>query len=213
MIVVGLTGSIGMGKSTAGNILRRLGVPVHDSDAVVHKLMSTGGDAVTSVGDAFAGVALNGVVDRAELGRRVFRDQTALRKLEAILHPLVQRDRQRFLAHCRRLRNPVVVIDVPLLFETGGDKACDITLVVSASASIQWARVSNRPGMTQERFDRIVSRQMSDEEKRRLADFVVPTGLGFRVTLRSLARIVRLAKCRAACRNNAFNRSSRQVRY
>jgi dephospho-CoA kinase len=212
MIVVGLTGSIGMGKSTAANMLRRLGVPVHDSDAVVHRLMSVGGDAVAAVGNEFAGVVHNGIVDRVELGKRVFVDCMALRKLEAILHPLVQRDRQRFLAHCRRLQNPVVVIDVPLLFETGGDRACDITLVVSAPASIQWARVSNRPGMTRERFDTIVSHQMSDAEKRRRADFVVPTGLGFRVTLRSLARIVRLAKRRTKCQGNAFSHSTRWAR-
>ena len=212
MIVVGLTGSIGMGKSTAANMLRRMGIPVHDSDAVVHRLMSTGGDAVAAVESAFEGVTCNDAVDRAELGQRVFLDRTALRRLEAILHPLVQRDRQRFFARCRRLRNPVVVIDVPLLFETGGDRVCDIILVVSAPASIQWARVSNRPGMTRERFDQIVSRQMSDAKKRRLADFVVPTGLGFRVTLRSLARIVRLAKRRTPCRGNAFWRSSRWAR-
>jgi dephospho-CoA kinase len=212
MIVVGLTGSIGMGKSTAANMLRRLGVPVHDSDAVVHRLMSAGGDAVAAAGNEFSGVVHNGIVDRAELGKRVFVDRTALRKLEEILHPLVQRDRQRFFARCRRLQNRVVVIDVPLLFETGGDRACDITLVVSAPASIQWTRVSNRPGMTRERFDAIVSRQMSDAEKRRLADFIVPTGLGFRVTLRSLARIVRLAKRRTTCRGNAFSRSTRWAR-
>lgn len=212
MIVVGLTGSIGMGKSTAANMLRRMGIPVHDSDAVVHRLMSAGGGAVAAVESAFEGVTRNGMVDRAELGQRVFLDLTALRKLEAILHPLVQRDRQRFFARCRRLRNPVVVIDVPLLFETRSDRACDITLVVSAPASIQWARVSNRPGMTRERFDQIVLRQMSDAKKRQLADFVVPTGLGFRVTLRSLARIVRLAKRRTTCRGNSFRRSSRWAR-
>jgi len=212
MIVVGLTGSIGMGKSTAANMLRRLGVPVHDSDAVVHRLMSTGGNAVAAIQSDFDGITRNGAVDRVELGKRVFFDRRALRKLEAILHPMVQRDRQRFYARCRRLRSPLVVIDVPLLFETGGDRACDITLVVSAPASIQWTRVSNRPGMTRERFDAIVSRQMSDAEKRRLADFIVPTGLGFRVTLRSLARIVRLAKRRTTCRGNAFSRSTRWAR-
>jgi dephospho-CoA kinase len=208
MIVIGLTGSIGMGKSTAVNMLRRLGVSVHDSDAVVHRLMSAGGDAVAAVESAFEGVTRNGVVDRAELGQRVFLDPIALRRLEAIIHPLVQRDRQRFFAACRRSRTPVVVVDVPLLFETGGDRECDITVVVSARRSIQWARASNRPGMTRERFDGIVSRQMSDAEKRQHADFVVPTGLGFRVTMRALARIVRLAKRRAACRGKIFRHSS-----
>jgi len=211
MIVVGLTGSIGMGKSTAANMLRRLGVPVHDSDAVVHRLMSTGGNAVAAIQSDFDGITRNGAVDRVELGKRVFFDRRALRKLEAILHPMVQRDRQRFYARCRRLRSPLVVIDVPLLFETGVDQSCDITLVVYASASIQWERVSNRPSMTRERFNQIVSLQISDAQKRQLADFVVPTGHGYRVTLCSLARIVRLAKRRATGRCNVFSRPSRRV--
>lgn len=198
MIVIGLTGSIGMGKSTAAAMLRRLGVPVHDSDAVVHKLMSCGGDAVAAVTSAFKGVAHEGSVDRGELGRLVFCDPKGLDRLESILHPLVQRDRHQFLAASRRARTPVVAIDVPLLFETGGDRDCDITVVVTAPRCVQRARIARRPGMTAERLESIAMRQMPDWEKRQNADFVVPTGLGYRTTLRSLTAIVRLAKRRAA---------------
>ncbi len=187
-----------MGKSTAAAMLRRLGVPVHDSDAVVHKLMSGGGDAVAAVTSAFKGVAHEGSVDRGELGRLVFCDPKGLDRLESILHPLVQRDRHQFLAASRRARTPVVAIDVPLLFETGGDRDCDITVVVTAPRCVQRARIARRPGMTAERLESIAMRQMPDWEKRQNADFVVPTGLGYRTTLRSLTAIVRLAKRRAA---------------
>ncbi len=196
MVVIGLTGSIGMGKSTAATMLRRMGVPVHDSDAVVHSLMSSGGDAVAAVGKAFKGVVRDGAVDRRKLGRLVFGNPEELKRLEAILHPLVYRGRQRFLAACRRARAPVAAVDVPLLFETGSDSDCDLTVVVTAPRCVQRSRISNRPGMTDERLEQIVRRQMPDLAKRRNADFVVQTGLGFRATLRSLAGIVRLAKGR-----------------
>jgi dephospho-CoA kinase len=186
-----------MGKSTAAAMLRRMGVPVHDSDAVVHSLMSGGGDAVVAVGEAFNGVVRDGAVDRRELGRLVFCDPDGLDRLEAILHPLVTRDRQRFLAASRRARAPVAAVDVPLLFETGSDSECDLTVVVTAPRCVQRSRILSRSGMTDERLEQIVRRQMPDSEKQRNADFVVQTGLGFRATLRSLAGIVRLAKRRA----------------
>ncbi len=196
MFVIGLTGSIGMGKSTASAMFRCMGIPVHDSDAVVHKLLSFGGEAVVAVGEAFDGVLCDHVIDRGKLGRKVFNNPERLHQLEAIIHPIVRRDRRRFIAACRRARNSIVVIDVPLLFETECDRECDMTIVVTASYDVQRERVSERPGMNAERFDQILSRQISDLEKQRRADFIVPTGLGFRVTLRSLARIVRLAKRR-----------------
>lgn len=195
MIVLGLTGSIGMGKSTAANMLRRLGVPVNDSDATVHKLIGPGGDAVAAVGEAFSGVVDNNAVDRAALGARVFGDPEALKRLEAILHPLVARERDRFLKRAARAGKTVVALDVPLLFETLGDRLCDATITVSAPHFVQAGRVMARPGMTAAKLADIRKRQMSDAEKRRRADFVVPSGLGRRETLRTLARIVRLARC------------------
>lgn len=190
MIVVGLTGSIGMGKSTASNMLRRLGLPVHDADATVHRLMGPGGRAVAPVGAAFPGVVKTGAVDRSALGARVFGDTQALRRLEKILHPLVARERDRFLASCRRARRGAVVLDVPLLLETRGERHCDLVVVVSAPTFLQRARVLARPGMTAERLDRILGQQMPDKEKRRRADLVVPTGLGRAVTFRRLRRLV-----------------------
>lgn len=207
MIVIGLTGSIGMGKSTATNMLRRMGVPVHDSDAAAHELMLLGGQAVGAISKAFKGVVCAGVVDRSKLGLRVFGDAEALEALETIIHPLVRRDRQRFFASCRRSGVSVVAVDVPLLFEKGIDKECDITVVVSAPYNVQKSRVAKRFGMTGERFDRVLEVQMPDLEKQRLADHVVPSNLGFRVTLNMLARIVRLAKRRAGYRSSGFNRS------
>jgi dephospho-CoA kinase len=194
MVILGLTGSIGMGKTTAAKIFRRLGVPVHDADAAVHRLLGPGGKAVAAVEAAFPGVARDGAVDRAELGRRVFGDPAALARLEALLHPAVRRAALDFLRRQARRRRPLVVLDIPLLFETGGERLCDATLVVSAPPAVQAARVLSRPGMTRQRLDAILAQQMSDREKRRRADFVVRTGLGKRDTLRALAAIVRLAR-------------------
>jgi dephospho-CoA kinase len=192
MIVLGLTGSVGMGKSTAAGMLRRLGLPVHDSDAVVHRLMAPRGAAVAAVEQAFPGVRRgDGSVDRAALGRRVFADAAALKRLEAILHPLVRRSQQRFLARARARRLPLAVLDIPLLFETGGARRCDKVIVVSAPAFLQRARVLARPGVTAERLAAILAQQMPDAEKRRRADYVVPSGLGRAVTFRRLKRIVR----------------------
>ena len=211
MVVIGLTGSIGMGKSTAATMFRCMGVPVHDSDADVHALLSFGGEAVAAVGEAFDGVLHNHTIDRGQLARQVFNNPGQLHRLETILHPLVRRDRQRFLAACRRTRNHIVVVDVPLLFETESDRDCDMTVVVTAPYDVQRTRVSGRPGMNTERFNQILSRQMSDIEKQNRADYVVPTGLGIRVTLRSLAQIVRLAKRRLARRGGCFKVSRRRL--
>jgi dephospho-CoA kinase len=202
MIVLGLTGSIGMGKSTAAAMLRQLGVPVHDADAAVHRLLGPGGAAVSRVAAAFPGSetvdARTGKqrIDRAALGRLVFADPAALRRLEAILHPLVRQDERRFLRRMAARHRPLVVVDIPLLFESGGDRRCDATLVVTAPPRVQRARVMARPGMTEERFATILAKQMPDAEKRRRADFIVPTGLGRNATLRRLREIVRLLERR-----------------
>ena len=194
MIVLGLTGSIGMGKSTAANMLRRLRVPVCDADAIVHDLIGPGGAAVVAVDDVFPGVVSNGIVDRAVLGAQVFGDSIALKRLEHILHPLVEAARDRFLKQSRRARVPVVALDIPLLYEVAADKLCDATIVLSAPPFVQSGRVLARPSMTHEKLNDILSRQMSDLEKRRRATFVIPSGSGRRATLQELTRIVRLAR-------------------
>lgn len=199
MVILGLTGSIAMGKTTAAGLLRRLGVPVFEADREVHALLARGGAAVPMVAAEFpglvtAGLVTNGVVDRSALGQRVFADAQALADLEAILHPLVRRSEQRFLRAAALRRVPLVVLDIPLLLETGGERAVDATLVVSAPAFIQESRVFGRPGMTPERLQAVLGRQMADVEKRRRADFVVPTGLGRRETLRRLKGIVTLMR-------------------
>ncbi|WP_207485382.1 dephospho-CoA kinase [Arenibaculum pallidiluteum] len=192
MIVLGLTGSIGMGKTTAARMLRRLGCPVHDSDAVVHALMARGGAAVAAVGAAFPGSVRDGAVDRAALGASVFGDAAALKRLEAILHPRVRASQIRFLARSARRGVRIAVLDIPLLFESGSEGRVDVVAVVSAPFAVQRARVLARPGMTEAKFRAILARQMPDAEKRRRADFVVQTGLGRSATLKALKRIVTL---------------------
>lgn len=209
MKVIGLTGSIGMGKSTAAAMFRRLGVPVHDSDAAVHRLLGRGGAAVRLVEEAFPGVARNGAVDRAELGRRVFGNPAALRRLEAILHPLVRKAAARFVARARAQRRDLVVLDVPLLFETQGDRRCDVTVVVSAPAFVQRARVLARPGMTEARLAQVLAQQMPDAEKRARADFVVETGLGKRYTLGRIKKIVSILRSNARSRPRHRNYRAR----
>jgi len=194
VIVLGLTGSIGMGKTAAAEAFRRLGVPVHDADRAVHDLLGPGGAAVAAVDAAFPGVVRDGAVDRAALGRRVFGDDAALARLEALLHPLVRKSERRFLRTAARHRRPLVVLDIPLLFETGAERRCDAVVVVSAPPFVQAQRVLRRPGMTRTRLQSILDRQVSDAEKRRRADFVVPTGIGHRFTLRAIKKIVRVAR-------------------
>ena len=192
MVILGLTGSIGMGKSTAARVFRDLGVPVHDADRTVHGLLAAGGAAVVDVAAAFSGVAEDGAVDRRALGRQVFDDAAALARLEAILHPMVRRDTEKFLRVAAGRGAPLVVLDVPLLLETGGDRNCDGIVVVSAPAAVQRQRVLRRPGMTTAMLASILARQMPDVEKRRRADFVVATGLGYRFSLLSITEIVKV---------------------
>ena len=194
MIVIGLTGSIGMGKTTAARALVRMELPLHDSDAAVHKLFERGGSAVGPVGEAFPSAVRDDAVDRAELANLVFHDPRALTRLEAIVHPLVRQESRKFLKRCALRRDPIAVLDVPLLFEVGRDGDCDLIILVTAPAFIQAQRVLRRPGMTEQRLADVRSRQMPDAEKRRRADFIVHTGLGRRESLRCLARVVKLVR-------------------
>ncbi|MDH5410013.1 MAG: dephospho-CoA kinase [Alphaproteobacteria bacterium] len=194
MIVIGLTGSIGMGKTTATQVLARMGLPVHDSDAAVHRLFMRGGAAVAAVGEAFPSAIEGGAVNRKTLGSLVFNKPESLARLEAIVHPLVRRETQKFLKQCALRRERIVVLDVPLLFEVKRDGECDLTIVVTAPAFVQAQRVLRRPGMSEQRLAEIRSRQMPDAKKRRYADFVVQTGLGRRESLRRLTHIVKLIR-------------------
>lgn len=196
MIILGLTGSIGMGKSTAASMLRRLGCPVHDADATVHRLYARNGKAVPRIAALFPEAVKNGAVDRAALGAAVLGKPEALKVLEAAVHPLTRADADSFLKRNARRRVPVVVMDIPLLFETGGQDRVDAVLVVSAPHRIQRARVLARPGMNPAKLANILSRQTPDAEKRRKADFVVFTGLGRRLTWSGLRRIVSALKHR-----------------
>ncbi|HLF58671.1 MAG TPA: dephospho-CoA kinase [Alphaproteobacteria bacterium] len=192
MIVLGVTGSIGMGKTTAAAVLRRLGVPVFEADTCVHRLLAEDGAAVPGVTKAFPEAVRGGAVDRAKLGAIVFADQAARRKLEDIVHPLVRAAERRFLKRAEARRAAIVALDIPLLFETGADAMCDATIVVTAPRFVQERRVLARPGMTKKRLAQILSQQMPDAEKRKRADFTVATGLGLRAALNDLRRIVRL---------------------
>ena len=189
MFVLGLTGSIGMGKSATAAMLRRAGAPLHDADAAVHALYR--GAAAPLVEQAFPGTVRDGVVDRDLLGKRILGDASALRRLESIIHPLVRDARDAFLADCRRNGVRLCVLDVPLLFETGGDRYVDAVAVVSAPADVQRARVLARPGMTVERFEAILSKQIPDVEKRRRAHFVIDSSRGFDAAERQIAAILR----------------------
>jgi dephospho-CoA kinase len=191
MKIIGLTGSVGMGKSTAASMLRAMGVPVFDADATVHRALGPGGEAVARVAAAFPGVAAKNGIDRRALGALVFGDRAALRRLEAILHPIVGRDERRFVARARAAGRRHVVLDVPLLFETGGDQRCDVVLVVWAPPYLQRARVLARPGMNAARLAFLRAQQTSDREKRRRADILIPSGLGRAVTWRALRAALR----------------------
>lgn len=175
--VLCLTGSLGMGKTTAARYFAEAGVPVHDSDAVVHALYE--GKAVSAIEQAFPGSTSEGKVDRAKLAAMVLNDRAALSRLEAIVHPLVSESTDEFLADAKAKNASVVVLDVPLLFETDTHRRCDATVVVSAPAEIQRQRVLERPGMTEEKFSAILSKQLPDAEKRRRADFIVDSSKDF----------------------------------
>ena len=194
MRILGLTGSIGMGKSTAASMLRRLGIPVYDADAAVHRLFATGGAAVAPIGRAFPSAIRDGAVDRQILGGLVFKDPVALKRLEGIVHPLVRIEEGRFLRRMAIRRAALVVLDIPLLFESNGQVRCDKVAVVWAPAFLQTQRVLRRPGMDRAKLAAIRARQTADSEKKRRADFVVPTGLGRRESLRHLMRIVTLMR-------------------
>jgi dephospho-CoA kinase len=187
--VLGLTGSIGMGKTTTADIFRGLGHPVHDADAEVHALYA--GEAAPLVEEAFPGTTRDGVVDRAALGKAVVGNAEAMARLEAIVHPLVRARRDAFVAAARAARAPVAVLDIPLLLETGGEAHCDAVLVVSAPPEVQRERVTARPGVTQERFEALCDRQMPDAEKRRRAHFIVDTGRGMAAAERQVRDILR----------------------
>ncbi|MFC5384566.1 dephospho-CoA kinase [Aquamicrobium segne] len=188
MIVLGLTGSIGMGKSTAGAMFREEGIAVHDADEAVHRLYA--GVAAPLVEAEFPGSTINKIVDREVLGRMVLGDAAAIKRLEAIVHPLVQADADRFLQTQRGLSAKLAVLDIPLLFETGGSERVDKIIVVSAPAELQRERVLKRPGMTPEKFEAILARQMPDAQKRRLADYVLDTSQGFDTTRAHIRKII-----------------------
>jgi dephospho-CoA kinase len=200
MMILGLTGSIGMGKSTATRSFARHGAAIWDADAEVHRLMAAGGAAVTAVTAAFPASRIEGAggaaVDRRVLGKSVFADKAALRRLESIVHPMVRRAERRFLAAAERRRCRLAVLDIPLLFETGGEMRCDATAVVSAPEFVQRARVLARPSMTVDKYDAILARQMPDWEKRRHADFVIRTGLNKRESERASGRIAEILSTR-----------------
>jgi len=177
MFILGLTGSLGMGKSTTARFFAEEGVPVHDADADVHRLYE--GEAVPQIEASFPGTTKNGKVDRDELAKRVLRDAAAIKRLEAIVHPLVQAARERFLKEAAKAGAPVAVLDIPLLFETGGEKGCDAVVVVTAPAEQQRLRAFERPDMTEDKLAAILAKQVPDAEKRARADFVVDTGQGF----------------------------------
>jgi dephospho-CoA kinase len=190
VITVGLTGSIGMGKSTTAEMFKAEGVPVYDADAEVHRLYAKGGAAVPLVEAAFPGVVKDGAVDRAALSARVLGDPAALKALEEIVHPLVGASRAGFFEEARRAGAKMVILDIPLLFETGGETRVDKVVVVSASADVQRQRVLQRPGMTQEKFAAILARQTPDEDKRARADFVIDTGKGLDAAREQVRQVI-----------------------
>jgi dephospho-CoA kinase len=190
MVIVGLTGSIGMGKSTAAKMLRQMGVPVYDADAAVHELQRPGGEALAPIEAAFPGVVKDGVLDRQALGARVFGNKEALRRLEAIVHPLVGGKQRAFLKRASQRGVRLVVLDIPLLFEGRGERRVDAVMVVTAPAFLQRRRVLARPGMTEEKFAGILRQQVPDHVKRARATVVIPTGLGLAPTRRALQKAV-----------------------
>ncbi|RUU71184.1 dephospho-CoA kinase [Mesorhizobium sp. M2C.T.Ca.TU.009.01.2.1] len=188
MIVLGLTGSIGMGKSATAKMFAEAGVPVHDSDETVHRLYS--GKAAPLVEAAFPGTTQAGVVDRVKLAGKVLADPAALKKLEGIIHPLVRADADAFLEKHRAAGAPLAVLDIPLLFETGGRNRVDKVVVVTALPEIQRERVLARPGMSEEKFASILAKQVPDAEKRRQADFIIDTGNGFEAARKAVGAVI-----------------------
>jgi dephospho-CoA kinase len=198
MFVIGLTGSIGMGKTATAKMFAEEGVPVHDADAAVHRLYE--GEAAPLIEKAFPGTTAAGKVDRDSLGQRVLGNDLAMKRLEAIVHPLVRQAEERFLMQAEQQGAKAAVLDIPLLYETQGDRRCDAVVVVSAPAELQRQRAFERAGMTEQKFDAILAKQIPDVEKRRRADFVVDTSLGFdhaRAQVRDiLVRVATMSKRR-----------------
>lgn len=188
MIRIGLTGSIGMGKSTTATMFAEQGLPVHDSDRVVHELYQN--EAVEPIAREFPEAVIGGVVDRDELSRNLAKNPAKFKLLESIVHPLVRERQRRFVEEQVRLGTDIVVLDIPLLFETGAQDRVDTIVVVSCDPDIQRARVLQRPGMTEEKFEMILARQVADHDKRRMADFVIDTGLGMEVARQQVADII-----------------------
>ncbi len=189
MKIIGLTGSIGMGKSTLANQCRTLGIPVHDADKTVHDLMRPNGVAFNSVADAFPDVIENSQINRKALGKIVFHDTDKRHILESIIHPLVRTSSNRFIAQCRRRRCHVCVLDIPLLFETGRNTDMDMVMCVTAPKWVQKRRVLSRKNMTKDKFKAILKSQIPDHQKRYLSDIVIQSGLGYRHSLNQLRRI------------------------
>jgi dephospho-CoA kinase len=189
MFILGLTGSIGMGKSVTAAVFARCGVPVHDADAAVHRLY--GGEAAGAIAAAFPGIVTDGVVDRAALGARVLDDAPAMARLELIVHPLVHKSQQAFLAAAQARGEPIAVLDIPLLLETDAGDRVDAVVVVSAPSAVQRARVLARPGMSEEKLAAILLKQMPDVEKRRRAHFVVDSSRGVDSVERQVCGILR----------------------
>jgi dephospho-CoA kinase len=189
MFVLGLTGSLGMGKSTTASFFAEAGVPVYDADATVHRLYESA--AVAPIEAAFPGTTAAGKVDRGKLAARVVNNPTALQRLEGIVHPLVREAEMAFLAEAKRQGHPVAVLDIPLLLETGGDRRVDAIVVVSAPADVQRQRVLERPGMTVDKLDALLARQIADAEKRQRADFIVDSSQGFDAAREQVREILR----------------------
>lgn len=194
MIIVGLTGSIAMGKSETARMFARQGIPVFDSDAAVHALYANGGEAVAIISDLAPGAIVNGEVDRKRLAVEVMNDPGLLKRIEEAVHPLVQARQRRFLETASAAGEDLAVLDVPLLFETGRDKTVDKIVVVSAGAELQRERALQRPGMTPEKLDFILGKQVPDAEKRRRADFVIDTSKGLSDAESQVQRIVATLK-------------------
>jgi dephospho-CoA kinase len=190
MLTLGLTGSIGMGKTETAKMFRSLGIPVFDSDAAVHRLYAAGGAAVATVGEAFPGVVRDGAIDREHLSRIVLSDPKAIARLEAIVHPLVQQAQRDFAAASEASGADILVLDIPLLFETGGQDRVDKVIVVSAPAEVQRARVLERPGMSEEKFEAILAKQVPDAEKRARADFIIETDNGLHDAMQQVGALV-----------------------
>jgi dephospho-CoA kinase len=196
VIILGLTGSIGMGKSTTARLIAEEGAPVYDSDAIVHALYAKGGGAVEAVGREFPAALKDGAIDRSALSQAVLADDAAMKRLEAIVHPLVRAEQAKFLRQHHAAGAPLVVLDIPLLFETAADKLVDAVIVVTAPADVQRQRALARPNMDERKFAHILSKQMPDAEKRERADFLVNTGFGIedaRAQIRAVLEVVREA--------------------